>query len=250
MQRHFDPMGERSGPSLIKRAVALALSKRSTLLCAVVGTVALPVYAEDARNASGSLLQEVVVTARRREESMQKVPVAVSAVSGDLIEQVHVPSTNQLAQFVPNVVLDNIEAGTPSGGAFSIRGVSYQDVEKTFDPTVLVMVDGIVRGSGTGQTMSLLDVKSVEVLRGPQGTLFGKNAVGGIINITRRDPTVNTVFGAVAAGAGNYGENDVNGYLNLGGSTAAVKLTAARLASAISTVMLLEASSSRTMEIG
>jgi iron complex outermembrane receptor protein len=136
MQRFLDQVGERSVPSFIKRAVALALSKRSTLLYAVVGTVALPVHAQDAPSASNSLLQEVVVTARRREENMQKVPVAVSAVSGDLIEQVHLPSTNQLAQFVPNVVFDNIEAGTPGGGAFSIRGVSYQDVEKTFDPTV------------------------------------------------------------------------------------------------------------------
>lgn len=69
-------------------------------------------------DAAAIRIQEVVVTARRREENMQQVPVAVSAISGDMIEQVHLPSTNQLAQFVPNVVLDNIEAGTPSGGAF------------------------------------------------------------------------------------------------------------------------------------
>lgn len=228
MQRHFDRASKRSVPSLVRRAVALALSRRSALLV-IAGTVAVPVYATDAPSASSSLLQEIVVTARRREENMQQVPVAVSAVSGELIEQAHLPSTNQLAQFVPNVVLDNIEAGTPGGGAFSIRGVSYQDVEKTFDPTVLVMVDGIVRGSGTGATMSLLDVKSVEVLRGPQGTLFGKNAVGGIINITRRSPEVGSTFGAVSAAAGNYGANDFDAYLNLGGSTTAVKFTAARL---------------------
>jgi len=196
-------------------------------VAAIVWLAAMPVYAQSPA-ASGSGVEEVVVTARRREENMQDVPLAVSAISGDLIEQAHLPNTTQLAQFVPNVVLDNIEAGTPAGGAFSIRGVSYQDVEKTFDPTVLVMVDGIVRGSGTGQSMSLPDVKSIEVLRGPQGTLFGKNAVGGIINITRRAPETGSVFGTVAATVGNYGENDVDGYLNLGAANLALKLTAAR----------------------
>jgi len=215
--------------TLISRAAASALGTRSALLLAVASSaVALPAYA-DSPGASQPSIQEVVVTARRREENMQDVPVAVSAIGGDLIEQAHIPNTNQLAQFVPNVIFDNIEAGTPAGGAFAIRGISYQDVEKTFDPTVLVMVDGVVRGSGTGQTMSLLDVKSIEVLRGPQGTLFGKNAVGGLINITRRAPETGSVFGAVAAGAGNYGENNAEGYLNLGGSSAALKLTAARL---------------------
>jgi len=228
MRRQVDQASAWSVPSLANYAVTTAFSRHAALLCAVVGSSALPVYAADSADDSSPALHEIVVTARRREENMQKVPVAVSAVSGDVIEQAHVPTTNQLAQFVPNVVLDNIEAGTPAGGAFSIRGVSYQDVEKTFDPTVLVMVDGIVRGSGTGQTMSLLDVKSVEVLRGPQGTLFGKNAVGGIINITRRAPELDSVFGAVSAGAGNYGSNDFNGYLNLGGASSALKLTAAR----------------------
>jgi iron complex outermembrane receptor protein len=225
MQRHFGQVSGARAPTLVRSAVALALSSRSVFLCVVFsGGAALPAHAQ----VSSPAIQEVVVTARRREENMQDVPVAVSAISGAMIEQAHLPDTTQLAQFVPNVVFDNIEAGTPAGGAFSIRGISYQDVEKTFDPTVLVMVDGIVRGSGTGQTMSLLDVKNIEVLRGPQGTLFGKNAVGGIINITRRAPETGSVFGAVAAAAGNYGTQNVDGYLNLGGSNVALKLTAAR----------------------
>ena len=229
MQRHISQPSGFSEPSLVNRAVALTLRRRSAAVWAVLSaTTALPVYADSPGGADKSI-QEVIVTARRRDENIQDVPVAVSAISGDLIEQAHLPSTNQLAQFVPNVIFDNIEAGTPGGGAFAIRGVSYQDVEKTFDPTVLVMVDGVVRGSGTGQTMSLLDVKDIQVLRGPQGTLFGKNAVGGIINITRRAPETGSVFGAVSASAGNYGANDFNGYLNLGGSNVALKLTAARL---------------------
>ncbi len=206
-----------------------------SLAWAIAGSlvVASPALAADAEQASvsepGNASGDIIVTARRRAESIQTVPVAVSAVSGAMIEQAHLSDTTQLAQFAPNVVLDNIEAGTPAGGAFSIRGISYQDVEKTFDPTVLVMVDGVVRGSGTGQTMSLLDVERVEVLRGPQGTLFGKNAVGGIINITRKQPTLGKTFGTVRATGGNYDTNNFEGYVNVGGDQWAVKLTAARL---------------------
>lgn len=185
--------------------------------------------AAEGGRAANAAMADIVVTARRRAESIQDVPVAVSAVSGETIERAHLADTTQLAQFAPNVVLNNIEAGTPGGGAFSIRGVSYQDVEKTFDPTVLVMVDGVVRGSGTGQTMSLLDVERVEVLRGPQGTLFGKNAVGGIINITRKAPELGRTFGTVRATVGNYETNNFEGYVNIGTDQWAVKLTAARL---------------------
>jgi len=208
------------------------------MVCVMVGGAALgaPALAAPAGEASAvetdgaaAGIGDIVVTARRRAESIQQVPVAVSAVSGEMIERSHLADTTQLAQFAPNVVLNNIEAGTPGGGAFSIRGISYQDVEKTFDPTVLVMVDGVVRGSGTGQTMSLLDIERVEVLRGPQGTLFGKNAVGGIINITRKAPQTGRTFGSVRATAGNYGTNNFEGYLNIGTDQFAVKLTGARL---------------------
>jgi iron complex outermembrane receptor protein len=177
----------------------------------------------------GSGIEEIVVSARRREESLQDVPVAVSAVSGAELERAFVTDTTQLAQFAPNVVLDKVEAGTPGGAAFSIRGISYQDVEHAFDPTVLVFVDDVAIGTGTANVMSLLDVERVEILRGPQGTLFGKNAVGGIVNVHRRKPVLDETSGKVRATFGDFNTQNVEGYLNVGGDRAAIKLNAARL---------------------
>jgi iron complex outermembrane receptor protein len=174
-------------------------------------------------------LEEVVVSARKRAESLQDVPVAVSAVSAAVLEKSFVTDSTGLAQFAPNVVLDKVEAGTAGGAAFSIRGISYQDVEKAFDPTVLVFVDDVALGSGTGNVMNLLDVESIEILRGPQGTLFGKNAVGGIINIHRRKPQLDSTSGRLRTTAGNFNTRNVEGYFNYGGDEVAVKLTAARL---------------------
>lgn len=179
--------------------------------------------------ASGSGLEEVVVLARKREESLQDVPVAVSTVSAEVLERAFVVDSTGLAQFAPNVVLDKVEAGTAGGAAFSIRGISYQDVEKAFDPTVLVFVDDVAMGSGTANVMNLLDVQSIEILRGPQGTLFGKNAVGGIINIHRKKPQLGEVSGKLRTTAGNFDTRNVEGFFNFGGDKAAIKLTGARL---------------------
>jgi iron complex outermembrane receptor protein len=183
--------------------------------------------ADTAKSSSG--LEEVIVSARKRSESLQDVPVAVSAVSAKALEQAFVSDSTGLAQFAPNVVLDKVEAGTAGGAAFSIRGISYQDVEKAFDPTVLVFVDDVALGSGTGNVMNLLDVDSIEILRGPQGTLFGKNAVGGIINIHRKKPQLDEVSGKLRTSAGNFDTRNVEGLFNYGTDKVALKVTAARL---------------------
>jgi iron complex outermembrane receptor protein len=183
----------------------------------------------DAEVVTTSGLEEVVVSARRRAESLQDVPVAVSAVGAVELERAFVTDTTQLAQFAPNVVLDKVEAGTPGGAAFSIRGISYQDVEHAFDPTVLVFVDDVAIGTGTANVMSLLDVERIEILRGPQGTLFGKNAVGGIVNIHRKKPTLGQMGGKVRGTLGDFDRRDIEGYVNFGGETAALKLNAASL---------------------
>jgi iron complex outermembrane receptor protein len=190
-------------------------------------TPSISVSADAAATPSG--LEEVVVVARKRAESLQDVPVAVSAVSAAVLERAFVADSTGLAQFAPNVVLDKVEAGTAGGAAFSIRGISYQDVEKAFDPTVLVFVDDVALGSGTGNVMNLLDVDSIEILRGPQGTLFGKNAVGGIINIHRKKPQLDSLNGKLRTTVGNFNTRNVEGYFNVGGETTALKLTGARL---------------------
>ena len=133
-------------------------------------------------------LEEVVVTARKRAESIQDVPVAVTALSAGQIERGIINSVVDLKKLAPNVEL----IAQPFAGAAlsaSIRGVGLDDLEKTFEPTVGVSIDGVFLASTAGANVDLFDIESVEVLRGPQGTLFGRNTVGGVININRTKPT-------------------------------------------------------------
>jgi iron complex outermembrane receptor protein len=174
---------------------------------------------------SATMLEEVMVTARKRTESIQDVPVAVSAIAGDDIKNAFTLDTTSLAQFAPNVVMDKIESGTPAGGGFSIRGISYQDVEKAFDPTVLIAVDGVPLSTGTGQVFDLIDIERIEVLRGPQGTLFGKNVVGGLINIHRTKPQLGETSGKIRGRVGAYEKNDLDLLVNYGEDTWALKTT-------------------------
>ncbi len=175
--------------------------------------------------AQARVLEEVTVTARKRTESIQDVPVAVSAISGEDIENAFLLDTTSLAQFAPNVVMDTIEAGTPANAGFSIRGISYQDVEKAFDPSVLVQVDGVPLNTAVGHVFDLIDIERVEILRGPQGTLFGKNVVGGLVNIHRVKPQLNELSGKVRGRVGEYEKSQGDFLFNYGEDDWAVKLT-------------------------
>jgi iron complex outermembrane receptor protein len=181
--------------------------------------------------AGAAQLEEIVVTARKKAESMQDSPVAVSAVNRETIQAAFLGDATGIAQFAPNVVFDDISAGTPGGGGISIRGISYQDVEKTFDPAVLMYLDGVPLGTNTGNAMNLLDVERIEVLRGPQGTLFGKNAVGGVINIHRTKPIIGQWAGKARVRVESEDSaTNLEGVLNIPlGDTLAAKVNVARL---------------------
>ncbi|MDE2764576.1 MAG: TonB-dependent receptor [Gemmatimonadota bacterium] len=135
-------------------------------------------------------LQPLVVTARNREERLQSVPLAVSALSGRDLEIGQVGTTDRLGQVMPNVNFNHSGAlsGTKSAAQFYIRGVGQRDFLPVTDPGVAVYVDGIYMPRSVGAVMDLIDVERVEVLRGPQGTLFGRNAVGGAVSVHSRRP--------------------------------------------------------------
>ena len=200
----------------------------SITLMAMVMADSTPAWSQEQTSGKGVTIEQIVVTARKREESMQDVPIAVSAVTGTQLERAFLSDSTELAQFAPNVVFDKVESGTPAGGAFAIRGLGFQDIEKAFDPTVLMTVDGVALGAVTGNVMNLLDIETIEILRGPQGTLFGKNAVGGIINVRRKKPVLDSTFANFRLTAGNYDTNNLEGYANFGAEKVALKLTAAR----------------------
>lgn len=133
-------------------------------------------------------IAEIVVTARRRDEALQDTPLAITAVSPDALESKATLNIGDLQGTAPNVLITQQNSGAAAANV-SIRGLAFADVEKSFEPTVAIVVDGVFIGTSTGQFLDFFDIASIEVLRGPQGTLFGRNTIGGVINIQRTRPT-------------------------------------------------------------
>jgi len=161
----------------------------SYALLLAVAAASMPVTQAVAEEGISTSLEEVVVTARKREESLQDVGFAVSALSKTEIDRTFARDLADLAYVSPNLIIDDTAQGPGGVAAIFIRGIGVADVEKNFDPAVGVVVDGIFLGSNAGSILRSIDLASVEVLRGPQGTLFGRNTIGGLINITHTQPT-------------------------------------------------------------
>ena len=136
-------------------------------------------------------IQEIVVSARRRNETIQETPIAMTAVSMSQMDSVASTKISDIEGAVPNLVITTQATGGNTVN-MSLRGLSFADVEKSFDPTVAMVVDGAFIGTSTGQLLDFFDIASIEVLRGPQGNLFGRNTIGGVINIQRSRPTDET----------------------------------------------------------
>ncbi len=152
----------------------------ATALVAVAALVAGP--------AAAVVLEEITVTARKMEESLQTAPVAVSAFTGEDLDVRAVTSLDDISRYAPNVeFFASGIAGKNSGQAY-IRGVGQFDYLLSTDPGVGLYVDGVYLARSLGSILDLVDVERVEILRGPQGTLYGKNSVGGAINVISRKP--------------------------------------------------------------
>lgn len=136
---------------------------------------------------AGATIAEVVVTANKREERLQDVPVAVSAVSGDDLASFNIVETREITRLVPSVILSGTDVASFSQG-FQVRGVGTQVNSATLPQSVSVVLDGIALANTAMGRMDFSDVERIEVLRGPQGMLFGRNASAGVINIVTRQP--------------------------------------------------------------
>ena len=157
--------------------------------------------------AAEAAIEEIVVTARKRAESLQDVPVAISALNEELIEAQKLENVADVSRYMPNVTLTD-GAFTAGQLVASIRGTNFSEVEKSFESSVGMIIDGMFLGTGTGASVQMIDVEQVEVLRGPQGTLYGRNTIGGTINFRRTRPTGE--FGIKAHA--RFGENDRQNY--------------------------------------
>ena len=164
----------------------------------------LPAAAPD----TGAQLEEVIVTAQRREQSLQETPVSVTAFTQEALEQRLMTGVADLSQFTPNVEINNGRAdGGGSNAAVFIRGVGQFDFIFPTDPGVGVYLDGVYMGRTLGGMMDLADLQRIEVLRGPQGTLYGKNTIAGAVNMVTARPT-GEFGGSVKLTGGDLGRID------------------------------------------
>ncbi len=162
------------------------------------------------------LLDIPVVTARKRAENLQDIPVSVSVFNAHELAALQVTNVSQISNSTPNLVFDDTAPISGSGSAASIfiRGVGQTDFTLVTDPGVGLYLDEVYIARSVGAILELLDVERVEVLRGPQGTLFGKNTIGGAINITSMRPS-NEMSGAVELKTGIDNRADIRSSFNL-----------------------------------
>jgi iron complex outermembrane receptor protein len=161
-------------------------------------------------SSEGNQLAEVVVTAQKRAENIQDVPIAITAYSESDLRSKGITNIHGLSRLTPNV---NLDAGSPFSGSnsvlsASIRGIGQDDFAFNLDPAVGVYVDGVYYARTVGANQNLLDVERIEILKGPQGTLFGRNTIGGAISVVTRTPGDQLAVDAEVTG-GSFNRRDV-----------------------------------------
>ncbi len=213
-----------SGKGLLAQAAALAIIAGS-------GLYATPAFAQDSQDDAARAenhSEAIVVTARRREESLQETPVAVSAFSAETLENRQITQTQDLERITPSLQFKPAGqlSGNSSASVVFIRGIGQLDPTAAVDPGVGVYIDEVYVGRSVGGTIEFGDIDSVEVLRGPQGTLFGRNTIGGAILVRTKRPELGEFSARGRIRAGSY--DLVEGFAGLNvplGDTVAARLS-------------------------
>ena len=165
---------------------------------------------------SHAQIEEIVVTAQKREENLQDTPIAITAFTEESLEGRMLNDISKLADFTPNVIFDTTTpiSGLSNGAAVFIRGVGQLDFGLTTDPGVGTYIDGVYSSRAVGGVLDVVDIERIEILRGSQGTLFGRNTIGGAINITTKRPA-ETFGGMVEATFGEFERTDFKGSVDI-----------------------------------
>ena len=185
----------------VSKTLASRLSPVALAVALTVPVFSNPVIAQDADAAEEQKFEAITVTATKRPQVIYEVPIAISAFDGDKLAEQGISDLTDVGKFVPNLNVTGFSAGHTSSVNPFIRGIGLQDHLITTDPGVSVYVDGVYLGRQVGQNWSLNNIERIEVLRGPQGTLYGRNSIGGAINIITKEPDqgdltkINTEFG-------------------------------------------------------
>ena len=179
-----------------------------------------PALAQDAAPAQAEAdtggLETITVTARRRAESLQDTPIAISAVTSEGLAQRGIETVTQIGDFTPNVKFNSsvpVSASNATAAIF-IRGIGQNDYQLSADPGVGLYLDGVYISRGVGNVLDVMNVERIEVLRGPQGTLFGRNTIGGAVSVVTQKPT-DTLGGNFEVSTGSHNRVQLKGILNL-----------------------------------
>ena len=192
--------------------MSLSPNKRylASAIAAVFASAMFPVVAqqvEEGSSVESDEFEEILVTAQRRAQSIQKVPVAVTSMSAADMELKQVTNVLDLQYDIPNISLAT-NTGTASGARIFLRGVGEDESRVSADPAVGVYVDGVYVGRQVGALFDLVDLERVEVLRGPQGTLYGRNSNGGAVKLISKAPELDERYGLIKVTAGSDGRLD------------------------------------------
>jgi outer membrane receptor protein involved in Fe transport len=188
--------------------------KLRTAIHLVLGAAALgSSLAASAQDAEGfTVLDEIIVTAQKREENVQDVPIAVTALSPDALVSQRIDTGADLQRAVPNMNFSRIAGGETN---YQIRGIGYQLVATAGDAGVGLHSNNIPLSVSRIADADFFDLERIEVLRGPQGTLYGRNATGGVINVITAKPNTSEFSGNIGLEYGDYETKKINGYVNL-----------------------------------
>jgi len=184
-----------------------SIFRSNASLLAIITTLGLP-------NVAHAQIDEIIVTAQKREQSIQDVPIALTAIDQDYVESRNITSINSLSSLAPNVKIENTPGNT-TGAQISIRGGVTINPALTWEPTVGIYLNGSYIGKTQGSIFDVADMERVEVLRGPQGTLYGRNTLAGAINLITAKPT-EEFGGKLKVGFGNYNSRMAKGSVNFG----------------------------------
>jgi len=186
-----------------------------TFLASLLGVfIVSPVLAADQASVEADnemILEEVIVTARKREESLQEFAGAITALSGDMFSENVINHMQDLRNMVPNLYLDE-DLGGQSTVKIFIRGIGIDNPAVSFDSPVGIYVDGVYHARAFGSLTDLYDIERIEFLRGPQGTLYGRNNSAGALRVMTNKPVLDKVEAGATIGYGTESQVNLRGF--------------------------------------
>ena len=190
-------------------AVAMNLVLTTTLLALASGFAATKASAQAQDDASRGYIEEITVTASKRAQTLQEVPIAVSVVTGEVLEKAQIQDIKDLQSLVPSLRITQLQ--TTGNTNFIIRGFGNGANNAGIEPSVGVFIDGVYRSRSASALADLPNLERIEVLRGPQSTLFGKNASAGVISVITAKPDLDAYSGSASVTVGDFSQLVVKG---------------------------------------